>query len=98
VWSLAVTAFHAITGRFPFEGRDLPELAMKIIHAPPASARALVPILPSAVDDVLARALAKEREHRYPSAGRFAEALQIAVAPLVSGSHRRVDRLERKTV
>ena len=91
VWSLAVTAYHALTGRFPFESDDLVDLSTKIMRAPPTPARCFAPHLPSAVDDVIVRALAKDRSERYASAGRFAEALQTAIAPLVSGSHRRLD-------
>ena len=40
------------------------------------SARALRPELPPAVDDVFAKALAKNRENRYGSCGEFVRALR----------------------
>ncbi|MGH3153731.1 MAG: protein kinase domain-containing protein [Streptosporangiaceae bacterium] len=77
-YALACAAFELLSGSVPFE-RDQD---MAVIHAhlsqppPPLSAR--LPRLPPAVDQVLARALAKRPEDRYPSCGAFADALRSA--------------------
>src|SRR5690349_14975022 len=69
--TLGVLAYQALTGKPPFRGRTLQELAK-------AHARAPVPplpdSLPSGLQAVLARALAKR------PADRFASALELAAA------------------
>ena len=77
-YALACAAFELLSGTVPFE-RDQ-DMAVVYAHlsqpAPPLSAR--LPGLPPAVDQVLARALAKAPEDRYPSCGAFADALRLA--------------------
>jgi serine/threonine-protein kinase len=79
LYALGVTLFEALTGRPPFLGPDL--VAQHLGETPPA-ASSLRPELTAAHDEVLARALAKAPEVRYPSAGEMAAA--IARWPAVS--------------
>ena len=77
-YALGVVAFEALTGGRPFD-RDSPtaEAAAHVYeHAP--SARAQNPTLPSAVDAVFDRVLAKRPEDRFASCGAFAAALRGA--------------------
>ncbi len=77
VYSLACTAFEVLTGRPPYG--DAPNDAARIachLQSPVPSARALRPELPPAVDDVFAKALAKNRENRYASCGEFVRELR----------------------
>ena len=77
VYSLACTAFEVLTGRPPFG--DAPNDAARIaahLQSPIPSARSLRPELPPAVDDVFAKALAKNREDRYGSCGEFVRELR----------------------
>jgi serine/threonine protein kinase len=77
-YSLACAAFELLSGAPPFRG-DNP---MAVIHAQafdqPPSLTSLRPGLPSAVDSVLARALAKAPAERYPTCRDFAESLRAA--------------------
>jgi ABC-type transport system substrate-binding protein/class 3 adenylate cyclase len=69
VYALGCLLFACLTGRAPF-ARDN-ELATILAHRsePPPRAAELRPELPGAVDAVLARALAKDRELRHASCG-----------------------------
>ncbi len=79
VYSLGGVVFNCLTGRPPFARES--EFAVLQAHladpAPPVSE--LRPELPRQVDPVVATALAKSPGDRYPSAGRFVEALRTAL-------------------
>ena len=90
VYSLACVLFECITGEKPFD-RDS-ELAVVFAHlneAPP-SASALRPGLPVALDEVLARALAKAPADRYPTCAELVADAGAALsgARLPSGRRR----------
>jgi eukaryotic-like serine/threonine-protein kinase len=74
IFSAGVLFYQLLTGKKPFEGAGFP-LAKKIVQDDPAAPSTLVHI-PAAIDRVIARALAKAPEKRYPSAREFAEALE----------------------
>jgi hypothetical protein len=65
----------------PFKAESTPTLLHKIVHETPPPLQAARPDLPAAVTHVLARALAKQREERYESCGRFVDGLQEALQP-----------------
>jgi hypothetical protein len=75
-FSLASTMHMLLTGRPPFglvAELGLHEVLRRIVEAPaPATGR---PDVPAALEEVLARALAKRPEARYPSAAAFTDAL-----------------------
>jgi serine/threonine protein kinase len=78
-YALAVMAYELLTGHAPFSGRA--ELVMyKHINEMPIAPGRINPALPSAIDAVLLRALAKQPEERFPSIAAFASALQQACA------------------
>jgi serine/threonine-protein kinase len=75
-YALAVMTFQLLTGELPFKS-DVGPLAVLYQHVsqPPPAASELNPELPTAVDDVLARGLAKRPDDRWPSARLFVKAL-----------------------
>jgi serine/threonine-protein kinase len=74
VYSAACLAFHALTARVPFPGATAAKLHGHLAGLPPRASE-LVADLPPAVDEVLARGMAKQPAERYPSAGDLARHL-----------------------
>ena len=80
VYSLGVVAFEALTGRPPFDSNsDTSVIEMHQRMSPP-SVRAYNPNIPVNVANVILRALAKDPDGRYKSAGEFALAYEKALA------------------
>jgi serine/threonine protein kinase len=78
-YALACVAYTLLTGSVPFV-RDHPMAALYAhLHEPPPRVTAVRPELSAAVDQVLARALAKAPDDRYDSCGAFADALREAL-------------------
>ena len=78
-YALACAAFELLSGAVPFEREQ--DLAVLYAHLsePPPSLSARRPDVPAAADEVLARALAKAANDRYPSCRHFIEALRQAL-------------------
>jgi len=78
-YALACVAYTLLSGSRPFE-REEPMAALYAhLFAPPPRLTSVRPDLPAAVDQVLARGLAKAPEDRYGSCGAFADALREAL-------------------
>lgn len=80
VYGLAGILFAVLTGRPPFEGTGLGILAA-VVQDPPPAASSLNPEVPRWLDQVLACALAKQPEQRYPSVRAFLDAIEAEQAP-----------------
>ena len=78
-YALACVAYHLLTGAPPFERESPTAVLLAHLSEPPPSVRVRRPELPEAVDQVLARALAKVPEERYRSCREFADALRGAL-------------------
>jgi serine/threonine-protein kinase len=80
VYALGCLFFHELTGNPPYP-RDS-EVAKMYAHLqePPPSLTATLPSAPRELDSVIARALAKEPDERFPSAGDLARAASAAMA------------------
>src|SRR5215472_9228047 len=78
-YALACVAYTLLTGTVPFE-RDHPMAVLYAhLHEPPPRVTAVRPELSTAVDQVLAVAMAKAPDDRYESCGAFADALRQAL-------------------
>src|SRR5688572_20116871 len=86
IYALGCVAFEMLTGLPPFRGANVTAIVTQHLQAPVPSARALRTDLPSEVDDVLRRALAKDPAHRYASARDFGAALGEALTSAGAGS------------
>jgi serine/threonine-protein kinase len=78
-YALACVAYELLSGSVPFRREEPMAVLYAHLSAPPPRLTALRPDLPGAVDQVLARALAKAPEDRYDSCGAFADALRDAL-------------------
>jgi serine/threonine protein kinase len=75
LFSLGVLMFEALTGRLPFSASSVSKLLVRIIREEaPRLSEATVGTDP-AIDDLVARLLARDREDRFPSARALARAL-----------------------
>jgi serine/threonine protein kinase len=80
VYSLAVTLFFLLAGRPPFKADSSITIALMHVHdTPPAVSTFRSDITPQ-IDRVIAKALSKWPEDRYPTAGEFSAAFAEAVA------------------
>ncbi|MBB5802043.1 WD40 repeat protein [Saccharothrix ecbatanensis] len=79
VYSLACVLYEGLTGRLPFGGAEpAAKLAAHLLEPPPAPSR-LDPRIGPALDAVLARGLAKDPGHRYPTATALISAASDAM-------------------
>jgi eukaryotic-like serine/threonine-protein kinase len=80
-YSLAVAAFELLAGERPFTAHEAAALARQHVEASPPPASSRNPGLPTALDAVLQRGMAKEPEQRWPTAAAFADAIERTLAP-----------------
>lgn len=79
LFSVGVVLYQLLTDKRPFDGDNDFSIIHQIIGHTPAPPSSFNARLPSAIDAVVARALAKDREQRFATARDFASALQSAI-------------------
>jgi serine/threonine-protein kinase len=92
VWALGSILYYLVTAREPFDGDTLPQLCVSVMNEPHRPAREVVPSVPEALDQVIARCLEKERALRFDSLAELAEAL-VPFAPGFRAHAERASRL-----
>ena len=81
LWAAGVMLYEMLVGRSPFAARSSFEVIQGAIGMDPAPVSSLVPGLPTSIDAVLRRALARRHEDRFQAAGDFArELMKVAAA------------------
>ena len=80
VFSLASVAYTLLTGHAAFMAPTIPGIVHRVVYEEPHPPSRLVRGLPADVERVLARALAKDPERRYPTAEAFAEDVEDILA------------------
>ena len=78
-YALACVTYELLTGSVPFKREDPMMVLYAHAYADPPLLTAARPDLPSAVDAVLARGLAKLQDRRYDTCSDFADALREAL-------------------
>ncbi len=68
IYALGATLYEVMAGAPPFEGASVVDMLMRVINDEPAE-------LPGAIGAVVAKAMAKEPQHRYRTAAEFADDL-----------------------
>jgi serine/threonine-protein kinase len=83
IYSLGVVAYQMLTGRLPFTGSNPMALLLKHVNERPRPIAELRPDAPKAMRDAIERALMKDREDRWETAGAFRDALSASDGPSV---------------
>jgi uncharacterized RDD family membrane protein YckC len=85
IYAVGATLYYLLTGRPPFDAKDLRELVAKVTNDTPVSPRQIRPEIPSALGTVVMKCLAKTPAERPSSYAALAEALRpfsaVAEAP-----------------
>jgi eukaryotic-like serine/threonine-protein kinase len=76
LFSLGSVLFEMATGQAPFGGRSTAEVFAALLMKDPPPVSSLNPAMPKALDPVIAKLLAKDREQRYRSAEELLAALE----------------------
>jgi serine/threonine protein kinase len=80
IYSLGCSLYRMLTGATPFAGSGgLAAIAAAHVSQPPPRLTDRNPALPAAIDDVIAKAMAKEPDQRYQSAGELGRAAADAL-------------------
>jgi serine/threonine-protein kinase len=76
LYACGVILYQALTGHRPFVADNNQALLREVLCGKPRPARELRPALPSGFDDILAKAMARDREDRFRNADEFRQELQ----------------------
>ena len=85
VYSLGVVLYEMLTGRVPFQADTPIAVVVQHLTAPLPLPRTINPAVPEGVERVILKALAKNRDDRYDSAGAMMRAFQRAVTEPAPG-------------
>jgi hypothetical protein len=89
VYALGCVLFTSLTGRLPFERAEDVAKLYAHVSEPPPTASSVVPEVPEELDKVITRAMSKDPDFRFPSAGDFGRAAMAAAtgAPVAEPEH-----------
>ena len=94
LYSVGIMLFQLVTGRLPFEADSPLAIAYAHVQEEPVAASSVNRSLPPAVDALIARALKKNPNERFPNAEsmhdeclRVAQSFQAAPPSIVPGAH-----------
>jgi tRNA A-37 threonylcarbamoyl transferase component Bud32 len=96
LYSLGCLLYECLVGEPPFARRSDVATIYAHLHEPPPAASERKPVLPQAIDAVLARALAKQPEERYPTGSELVEEARVALGLPVETSQRPWRRRRRR--
>jgi ketosteroid isomerase-like protein len=89
IYALGCVLYNALTGEVPYPRGTVPATMLAHLHEDPPRPTAVADDIPAGFDRVIARALAKDPEARYPSAG------DLGRAALAAADGRHVTEVER---
>ncbi len=93
IFAFGAIVFEMLAGRPPFHGDTLASVIHAVVYAPAPSLTEVAPETPLAVAAAVERALAKDRDARFPDVGAFVKAVtarSIATASTMAAAPSRV--------
>jgi serine/threonine-protein kinase len=76
LFSLGCVLYQLLTGTRAFDGGTLPAILMRVMRDDPAPPSQAAPGLPASLDVLVAKALAKDKGHRYQTGHQMAEDIE----------------------
>jgi serine/threonine-protein kinase len=76
VWSLGLILYELLAGDPAFGGSTIPEVCMNVMSADPLPISRYRSDVPRELEEIIVKALSKNRDHRYPTMGELARALE----------------------
>jgi hypothetical protein len=89
VYALGGVLFQALTGKVPYPRETAAATMLAHLDSPPPSLLSVLPDASERLGDVIRRAMAKDPDDRFPSAGDLARAARAAVADRLSTTEER---------
>jgi class 3 adenylate cyclase/tetratricopeptide (TPR) repeat protein len=80
IYALGVVLYRMLVGRTPFQSSDRQELLRQVREDSPQPPRQLLPGLPTRVEQICLKAMEKQPEHRFSTAGDMAQALRGCIS------------------
>lgn len=79
IYSLGIVLYEMATGQLPFNADDIGALLLQQVKQPPPPPRSLIPELPTALENVILKALEKNPTRRFQSCTALAASLGAVV-------------------
>ncbi len=80
LYACGVMFYQMLTGKFPFEAPNIPALLVKITSEEPVPVRQINPQIPPELAMAIEKAMAKEVDERFQTAGEFATSIRAFAA------------------
>ena len=77
IYALGVVLYHALSGVLPFDGETFAGIVLSIATSDPRPLKQLRPELPAALDRIVMKAMARDRDDRYDSVDALIAALRM---------------------
>jgi serine/threonine-protein kinase len=81
LYSLGCVLYEALSGRKPFRAETMAALLTQILTVDPPPPTKVDPAIPAALDAIVLRAIARDRERRYQRGRELAQDLRAALKP-----------------
>ena len=81
IYSLGCVLFQCLTGSVPFQGSTDIEVVFAHLREPPPPLSGRAPTLSPTMDAIIARAMAKSRDDRWPTCSALIDALKTQIPP-----------------